>query len=85
MAFFKILYWQDIPSQVKTWDDFDEVKIELGSRFSDRIDRTAQSQGLTSTDDYLAQWKWSEEQEREGSPQDVADALKKELESAWKP
>jgi hypothetical protein len=37
--------------------------------------------GLQDADDYLAQWKWSDEQEREGSAQDVAEALKAELEA----
>ena len=84
MALYQILYWQDIPSQLKAWDDFDEVKLELNSRFADRIDRSAQAQGLISTDDYLAQWKWSEEQERPGDPQEVAEAVKKELEDMTK-
>ena len=84
MAFFQILCWQDIPSQIKAWDDFDEVKVDLGLRFTERIDRAAQSQGLTSTDDYLAQWKWSDEQERHGTAQEVAEAVKKELENAAK-
>ena len=84
MALYQILYWQNIPSQIKAWDDADEIKLELAPRFMTRIDETAQSQGLTSTDDYLAQWKWSEEQERTGSAHDVAEALKKELESAGK-
>src|SRR5208283_5047891 len=35
---FQILYWQDIPSEVKAWDDFDEVKVSLPTRFADRID-----------------------------------------------
>lgn len=81
MALYQILYWQDIPSQVKAWDDFDELKLELDARFADRIDRSAQAQGLTSTDDYLAQWKWSEEQERPGNAQQVAEAVKSELEN----
>ena len=84
MALYQILYWQEIPSQIKAWDDFDEVKLELNSRFADRIDRSAQAQGLISTDDYLAQWKWSEEQERPGDPQEVAEAVKKELEDMTK-
>jgi hypothetical protein len=82
MALYQILYWQDIPSQVKAWDDFDEIKLELDSRFADRIDRTAQAKGLTSADDYTAQWKWSEEQERPGTAPEVAEALKQELETA---
>jgi hypothetical protein len=83
MAFYQILSWQDIPSQIKAWDDFDEVKIELPARFTARIDQAAQSQGLTSTDEYLSLWKWSEEQEREGTAEEVANAVKKELESRF--
>jgi len=79
MAYYQVLYWQDIPSQIKTWDDMDEVRFELGAAFMDRIDRSAQAQGLTSSDDYLAQWRWGEELERPGTPQEVAEALKKEL------
>ena len=81
MAFYQILYWQNIPSQVKAWDDFDETKVELGPKFVALIDQTAQSQGLTGTDDYLAQWRWGEEFERGGTAQEVAEAVKKELEA----
>ena len=80
MAFYQILYWQDIPSQVKAWDDFDEVKIELGTKFVALIDQAAQTQGLTGTDNYLAQWKWGDELERAGSPQEVAETVMNELE-----
>ena len=82
MAFYQVLYWQNIPSQIKAWDDVDELKVELAPRFMTRIDEAAQSQGLTATDDYLAQWKWSDEQERGGTAAEVADAIKKELEAA---
>ena len=80
MATFQILYWQDIPSQIKVWDNFDETRIELGSEFMARIDAAAQARGLTSADDYLAQWKWSDEEEREGDAETIAQALKAELE-----
>ena len=83
MALYQILLWQEIPSQIKVWDDFDETKLELSSRFTAKIDQAAQSQGLTQTDDYLAQWKWSEEMEREGSVEEVAQALKNELEAKF--
>ena len=83
MAFYQILSWQDIPSQVKVWDDFDELKIEMPPRFTARIDQAAQAQGLTSTDDYLSQWKWSEERERKGNVADVAEAVRRELESQF--
>jgi hypothetical protein len=82
MASYQILYWQDLPSQVKAWDDFDEVKVELSARFANRIDQVAQAKGLTSTDDYLAQWRWGDVVEREGGAAEVADAVRRELEAA---
>ena len=48
------------------------------------IDALATKLGLQTADDYLAQWRWSEEEEREGSARDVAEALKAELEAkSW--
>ncbi len=81
MARYQILYWQDIPAQVKAWDAFDETKVELAPAFMERIDRTAQALGLTDTDAYLGQWTWSREQERPGTPEEVAEAVKDELEA----
>ena len=80
MALYQILYWQDLPSQIKAWDDFDEVKVEL-TKFTEKIDQSAQNQGLTSSDDYLAQWKLGEEVERPGTAAEVAEALREELEA----
>ena len=79
---FQILYWQDIPSEVKAWDDFDEVKVSLPARFADRIDASAQRQGMISQDAYAAHYRWSEIVERAGSPREVAEAVSKELEYA---
>jgi hypothetical protein len=83
MALYQVLYWQDIPSQIKAWDDFDEIKVELAPRFAERIDDAAQSKGLTKADDYLSQWKWTDEQERPGTPEEVAVAVQQELEEMW--
>src|SRR6516164_377402 len=33
---YQVLYWQDIPSEVKAWDDFDEVKLSLPEKFTIR-------------------------------------------------
>lgn len=80
MAHYQILYWQDIPSQIKVWDDFDEEKAELPQKFMIKIDQAAKDQGLTGENDYLLQWRWSEERELPGSVKDVIESLKKELE-----
>jgi hypothetical protein len=82
---YKVLYWQEVPSQIKAEDERDEVTLELPPRFMERIDRLAAQRGLQGTDDYLAQWNWSDEQQREGSAQAVAEAVRAELdaEARW--
>ena len=79
---YKILYWQEVPSQIKAEDERDEVTVSLPPRFMERIDQLAAKRNLQDADDYLAQWQWSEEQQRSGSAQEVADAVKAELEAA---
>ncbi len=80
MATYKILYWQEIPAQIQAEDGLDDVTLPLSPRFMERIDQLAGQRGLQGSDDYLAQWKWSAEEERDGSAHEVAAALKSELE-----
>jgi hypothetical protein len=79
MATYKILYWQDIPSQIKVEDAQDDISVELPAKFMERIDKVAHQKGLQNADDYLSQWQWSEEEERDGTAQEVAEAVKAEL------
>jgi len=82
VATYTILYWQEVPSQIKAEDELDDVTLPMDPRFMERIDRLAAARGLQSTDDYLAQWRWSEPQQREGTAAEVAAAVKLELERA---
>jgi hypothetical protein len=81
VAVYKILYWQEIPTQVKAEDEEDDVTLMLDGKFMEYIDILAAKRGLQAEDDYLAQWKWTEEAERAGSAREVAEALKAELET----
>jgi len=49
----------------------------------EKIDQLAMRRGLHGNDDFLAQWHWSDDEEREGTAQEVAEAVVAELESAW--
>jgi len=51
----------------------------------ERIDRLAAQRGLEQSDDYLAQWQWSEERERPGTAREVAEAVALELRAQAKP
>ena len=81
MTTYKILYWQEIPTQIKAEDEADDVTVMLDGRFMAQVDILAAQRGLQSTDDYLAQWEWSEEHEREGTAREVSEAVKAELEA----
>ena len=79
MATYKILYWQQIPSQVRAEDELDDVTVPLPEQFMARIDQIAMRTGMAGSDEYLAQWRWSEEEERPGSAREVAEAVAAEL------
>lgn len=81
MAKYQILYWQDIPTQVKAWDEFDEAKLQLDPRFMEMVDERAQREGNIDSKSYLGLFEWSKEQEREGEPDDIVEELKEELEA----
>ena len=81
MTTYKILFWQEIPTQIKAEDESEDVNVALDGKFMAQVDILAAKRGLQAADDYLAQWKWGEEEEREGSARDVAEAVKAELEA----
>ena len=39
MATYKVMYWQEVPSQIKAEDDADDVTLQMPDRFQERIDR----------------------------------------------
>jgi hypothetical protein len=83
MAKYQILYWQDIPAQVKAYDGARPVSRPLPERYQPAIDRAAMEQGLAGTHAYLEQWRWSAKLERPGSAAEVLDAVYEELAAQW--
>jgi hypothetical protein len=82
MVKFQILYWKHVPSQVKVFEEGKRpVSRQLPGRLAE-IDQIAMEEGLTGTDDYLNQWQWTPKKEREGSAEEVADALVRELQQS---
>jgi hypothetical protein len=81
---YRILAWRGIPAQVKVFrEDGRPVSVPLSDWFVQEIDRVAMREGLIGSDEYLEQWQWSEDLEREGSADEVAAALVAELEAEW--
>lgn len=83
MATYQILYWHDIPLQVRAGGRRDRVSQELSSRFQVAIDKAAMEAGILGDDDYLGHLRWSEPQEREGDAEAVVAAVAAEIESQY--
>jgi len=80
MTRVQVLFWQNIPSVVKAVaDDGTEARRQMPEWYQQEIDRAAMEQGLAESDAYLEQWRWSEPEEREGPPAEVAAAVEAEL------
>ena len=53
MAVYQVLYWKDIPAQIRVYDGKRPKGYEMPEWFQKEIDRVAMAEGLTGTDDYL--------------------------------
>jgi hypothetical protein len=53
----RVILWRDIPAQLTARADGRQHKLLLHARFQHAIDRAAGVAGLTSTDDYVHEWR----------------------------
>ena len=49
--------WRDIPAQLTARESGEQSKVLLHARFQHAIDRAAAVAGLTTTDDYVQEWR----------------------------
>ena len=80
MPEYQVMYWRDIPAQVRVFDGRKPVSRIMPEHFQQEIDRVAMAEGLAGTDEYLEQWQWTERREREGEVQEILETLVRELE-----
>jgi len=83
MARYRIFYWKHIPSSITVEGDGRTIKKQLSQRIQNAIDAYAMAVGLTSSEDYSAQYKRGDWIERDGSPEEVAETLLAELETEF--
>jgi hypothetical protein len=79
----QIVYWRDIPAQVKARSGGDRASRPLSDRFQQAIDQAAMIAGMAGTDDYLGAWRTSAWEDRDGSPEDAAQAATAGLEGEY--
>lgn len=80
---YQIIYWRDIPSQIKGKVGRKRVSRALSDRFMQIIDAAAMESGDTDTDQYLAEWKPSEWMDIEGDTDEFLDNLVAKLEAEY--
>ena len=81
----EIVYWRDIPAQVKARAGRQRASKPLGERFQEAIDVAAMRAGKGGTDDYLAEWATRPAGERDEEPEKAVEALAADLERAYTP
>ncbi|MEZ4707089.1 MAG: virulence factor [Caldilineaceae bacterium] len=86
MAEYQITYWRQIPSMVTAREGRrNTFKVELPQRFQAAIDELAMRAGLIGTDEYLEEWRREPWQPRDGTPEEVAQGVAKELVQEFTP
>jgi hypothetical protein len=85
MTAIQIVYWRDIPVQVKARSGRIRAAKPLEDRFQEAIDAAAMGSGLSQSDAYLAEWRTADAAECDGDPASIVDAYVAELESAYPP
>ena len=83
MAKYRIFYWKHIPSSITVEGDGKTIKKQLSQKIQNAIDSYAMAEGLTGTTEYASQYKRGPWEERDGAPEEVADALLAELETEF--
>jgi len=84
MTRYRVLAWRDIPTQVEASDGAGTVaKRAMPKWFMQEVSRITMREGLAGTDAYLDEFSWSDYVERDGTPDEVADAVLVELAARW--
>lgn len=83
MAKYRIMYWKHIPQSITVEGDGRTIKKQLSQKIQDKIDAYAMAVGATSTADYAKEYKRGEWIERDGPPEEVAEALLSSLEAEF--
>ena len=78
-----VMYWRDIPSMVTIKQGRERGKAMLPNRFQHAIDRAAAVAGLTTTHDYVQEWRTESGPLDDGDVAAQLDQQCAELEAAY--
>lgn len=70
-----ILYWKEVPVQVKAEDDDTSVSLPLDHRFQEAADAIAMMDGSYGSDAYLDAWQWGDPEDSDLDASNAATQL----------
>ena len=74
MATYRILFWKEIPTQIKYIDDLNATKSYiLSDFFQQAVDSIAMFDGSVNSDEYLNAWSWGDETETNFKPEEIVN------------
>ena len=82
---YQIIYWRDIPAQIKVRAKRQRLSRPLPKRFEVAIDEAAMRANKTESEDYLAEWRNGDWHEVEGEPETLLAQVVADLESKYSP
>lgn len=82
---YQIVYWRDIPAQVRLRSGRERISRSLSLRFQEGIDVAAMLGHATTTDKYLEEWRSSRWLTADGDPdpERFADDLVTQIEADY--
>ncbi len=83
MTKVQIIYWRDIPVQVRVRNGRNRQTEPLSPRFQKTVNRAAFRAKAITGDAYLEEWRLSEWQDWEGEPEEVKTAVVTDLETVF--
>jgi hypothetical protein len=83
MSEIQIVYWRDIPAQVKGRRGRERVARPLTARFQEAIDAAAMHAGMTESDAYLAGWRTGSWEPVDGPLEEAVVRRVAEVETAY--
>lgn len=81
MTRYRITYWKNIPQSFIVEGEGRTIRKQLSQKVQDKIDAVAMVEGLTSSSDYARQYKRGDWMDRDGTPEEIAEALLSQLEA----
>ena len=80
---YQIIYWRDIPTQLKMKVGRKRSSQSLSARFMVAVDAAAMQAGKADSDGYMEEWRMGDWQEFTADPTAVADEQIAQLEADY--